>query len=114
MSTVFFFDIDAVKFFAFFKLKAIEFFERGALIQPNVPFWPITVATCHQLENNLQMALQWYRSTFHRFPDNVHCLKKLLHLCHVLGHTKDVAEYEMRLIRALQFARMREERMTGM
>lgn len=53
--------------------KAITYFERAALMQPDEPKWHLMVAACHRRSGNYQQALQTYKQINRRFPENVEC-----------------------------------------
>jgi len=89
--------------------KAIQYFERASLIQPNQVQWKLMVASCHRRSGNYQLALDTYKITHKRFPDNIDCLKFLIRLCTDMG-TKDSQEYTEKLKKAEKQARLKEER----
>lgn len=60
---------------------AIQFFERGARLQPNAPRWIMMMAGCHRRTGNLHSAVTFYKDIHHRFPENEDCLKCLIELC---------------------------------
>uniref|UniRef100_A0AAV2JVU1 Intraflagellar transport 88 homolog n=1 Tax=Knipowitschia caucasica TaxID=637954 RepID=A0AAV2JVU1_KNICA len=54
--------------------KAIQYFERGALIQPTEVRWQLMVATCFRRSGNYQKSLDTYRRIHSRFPEHVESL----------------------------------------
>ena len=68
-----------------FSEKAIEFFERAAVVQPNEVKWRLMVASCFRRSGNYQAAFEKYKQINKKFPENVECLKNLNRLCSDLG-----------------------------
>ncbi len=89
--------------------KAIQYFERAAIIQPSQVKWQLMVASCHRRSGNYQQALETYKSIHRRFPDNIECLKFLIRLCTDLG-LKDAQDYVTKLKKAEKQQKLREER----
>ncbi|KAK5640651.1 hypothetical protein RI129_011462 [Pyrocoelia pectoralis] len=65
--------------------KALLYFEKAKLMQPNEAKWHMMVAGCHRRTGNLHKALKLYQEIHTRFPDNTECLKFLIRLCNDLG-----------------------------
>jgi intraflagellar transport protein 88 len=89
--------------------KAIVFFERAAVIQPNEVKWQLMVASCHRRTGNYQQAFQTYKQIHQCFPENVECLKFLVRLCNDLG-LKELQEYAGKLKKAEKAKEQREQR----
>ncbi|KAK3741791.1 hypothetical protein QZH41_001560 [Actinostola sp. cb2023] len=89
--------------------KAIHYFERAAIIQPNEVKWQLMIASCYRRSGNYQQALETYRNIHHKFPDNVECLKFLVRICTDLG-LKDVQEYAQKLKKAEKARELKEQR----
>lgn len=53
--------------------KAVTYFEKASLIQPDEPKWRLLVGSCHRRAGNYQLALQIYKETLNKFPDNLEC-----------------------------------------
>lgn len=53
--------------------KALGYFERAALMQPNEVKWQLMSASCHRRIGNYHQALQAYKDIHARFPDNIEC-----------------------------------------
>jgi intraflagellar transport protein 88 len=51
--------------------KAVEFFERAALIQPTEVKWRLMVASCYRRMNLFQQALELYEDINEKNPDNI-------------------------------------------
>ncbi|XP_055216132.1 intraflagellar transport protein 88 homolog isoform X22 [Gorilla gorilla gorilla] len=51
--------------------KAIQYFERASLIQPTQVKWQLMVASCFRRSGNYQKALDTYKDTHRKFPENV-------------------------------------------
>ena len=89
--------------------KAIIFFERATQIAPGETRWCLMVASCHRRIGNYQLALQMYKDIHEKFPDNIECLKFLVHMCTDLG-LKESSEYVARLKRAEKAKELRQQR----
>ncbi|XP_064098521.1 intraflagellar transport protein 88 homolog isoform X1 [Macrobrachium nipponense] len=89
--------------------KAISYFERAALMQPDESKWHLMVAACHRRSGNYQQALQTYKQINRRFPENVECLKLLIRLSNDLG-LKEAAEYAQELKKVERVHEQRESR----
>ena len=74
--------------------KAIQYFERAAVVQPQNVKWRLMVASCHRRSGmlvssprhptcslrhagNYQKAFETYKEINHKFPDNVDCKKNV-------------------------------------
>ncbi|XP_050622694.1 intraflagellar transport protein 88 homolog isoform X4 [Macaca thibetana thibetana] len=89
--------------------KAIQYFERASLIQPTQVKWQLMVASCFRRSGNYQKALDTYKDTHRKFPENVECLRFLVRLCTDLG-LKDAQEYARKLKRLEKMKEIREQR----
>lgn len=89
--------------------KAIKYFEKAAIIQPNQAKWPLLVASCHHKSGNYQQALATYRALHKKFPENVECLRFLVRLTGDLGMS-DSTEYASKLKKAEKAKEMKEHR----
>ncbi|XP_064596903.1 intraflagellar transport protein 88 homolog isoform X2 [Liolophura sinensis] len=89
--------------------KAIHYFERAALVQPNEVKWQLMVASCHRRSGSYQLALEYYKLIHKRFPDNVECLKFLVRLCTDMG-MKEAQEYATKLKKAEKAKELKEQR----
>ena len=76
--------------------KAVAYFERAAQIQPQEVKWKLMVASCHRRSGDYQLAFEIYRLIHADFPDNVECLRYLVHICDDLGK-KDQVRVRVRL-----------------
>ena len=76
--------------------KAVAYFERAAQIQPQEVKWKLMVASCHRRSGDYQLAFEIYRLIHADFPDNVECLRYLVHICDDLGK-KDQVRVRLRL-----------------
>ncbi|XP_045130723.1 intraflagellar transport protein 88 homolog isoform X1 [Portunus trituberculatus] len=92
--------------------KAISYFERAALMQPDEPKWQLMVAACHRRSGNYQQALQTYKQINRRFPENVECLKLLIRLSSDLG-LKEATEYALELKKVERVQEQRDIRATS-
>ncbi|KAK2570829.1 Intraflagellar transport protein 88-like protein [Acropora cervicornis] len=92
--------------------KAIHYFEKAAVIQPNEVKWQLMVASCYRRSGNYQQALETYKTIHQRFPDNVECLKFLVRICTDLG-LKDVQDYAQKLKKAEKARELKQQRATS-
>lgn len=76
--------------------RALVYFEKATLIQPNDPKWQMMVAGCHRRTGNLHKALTLYQDIHKKFPENVECLRFLIRLCTDLG-MKELQDYTYEL-----------------
>jgi intraflagellar transport protein 88 len=58
--------------------KAVGYFERAALMQPQEAKWQLMVASCYRRSGNYHRALETYKMIHRRFPANIECLKFLV------------------------------------
>lgn len=79
--------------------KAIQYFERAAMVQPGEVKWRLMEASCYRRSGNYREALKLYKKINSRFPDNIDCLNLLVRLC---GELKlaEVDEYKQLLAKA--------------
>lgn len=56
-----------------FSEKAVNYFERASIMQPNEVKWQLMMASCYRRSGNYQKALDTYKTIHRRFPDNVEC-----------------------------------------
>ena len=80
--------------------KAVAYFERAAQIQPQEVKWKLMVASCHRRSGDYQLAFEIYRLIHADFPDNIECLRYLVHICDDLGKKDQVHEYVVKLRKA--------------
>jgi len=80
--------------------KAVTYFERAAQIQPNEVKWKLMVASCHRRSGDYQLAFEIYRAIHTDYPENVECLRYLVHICDDLGKKDQVHEYVTKLRKA--------------
>ncbi|KAJ8973762.1 hypothetical protein NQ317_017564 [Molorchus minor] len=55
--------------------KALTYFEKAAIMQPNNPKWLMMVAGCHRRSGNMHKALTLYQEIHQQFPENAECLR---------------------------------------
>ncbi|XP_047741162.1 intraflagellar transport protein 88 homolog [Hyalella azteca] len=89
--------------------KAIEYFERAALMQPDDPKWQLMVAACHRRAGAYHKAFSTYKLVHMDFPENIECLKMLVRLSSDLGLAES-GQYAMELKKAEQLSLQRETR----
>lgn len=59
--------------------------------------WQLMVASCYRRTGAYSEALAKYKSILLKHPDNVECLRYLLHMCTGLGRRDEVQTYEAQL-----------------
>lgn len=64
--------------------KAISFFEKAVLNKPNDSYFLLRVAGSYR-KINAQKSMQLFQQIHEKFPENVDCLRALIHLTHSQG-----------------------------
>jgi len=77
--------------------KAVTYFERAAQIQPTEVKWKLMVASCHRRSGDYALAFEIYRAIHSDFPDNIECLRYLVHICDDLGKKDQSHDYVVKL-----------------
>jgi len=77
--------------------KAVTYFERAAQIQPQEVKWKLMVASCHRRSGDYALAFEIYRAIHADFPDNIECLRYLVHICDDLGNKDQSHDYVVKL-----------------
>jgi intraflagellar transport protein 88 len=77
--------------------KAVTYFERAAQIQPQEVKWKLMVASCHRRSGDYALAFEIYRAIHADFPDNIECLRYLVHICDDLGKKDQSHDYVVKL-----------------
>ncbi len=90
--------------------KAIGYFERAALMQPEDVKWQLMIASCYRRSGNYHRALETYKSAHRKFPENVECLKFLVKLSSDLGLKQEATAYAQELKKAERARSVREQR----
>ena len=93
--------------------KAMEFFKRASQIQPEEVKWKLMVASCHRRIQNFTSALQIYQDIHNQYPENVECLRYLVHICGEQGMKEQAHDYVLKLRKAerdLEIENARKER----
>lgn len=80
--------------------KAIPYFDLASRIQPQEVKWGLMVASCYRRINAYAQALQKYKEIHAIHPDNVECLRYLVHLCTELGRRDDAQDFITKLRKA--------------
>ncbi|XP_077473991.1 intraflagellar transport protein 88 homolog isoform X1 [Stigmatopora argus] len=89
--------------------KAIHYFNRAILVQPNEVRWQLMVARCYRRSGNGQKALETYREIHRKFPEDAQCLRFLVRLCQDMG-LKEVHDYANKLKKVEKMKELREQR----
>ena len=112
--------------------KAIGYFERAALMQPDdvrykntqLPIclqffekfvyillfcdrWQLMIASCYRRSGNYHKALDTYKTIHRKFPENIECLKFLVKICSDMG-LKEAMDYAQELKKAERAKDLRE------
>lgn len=78
--------------------KAIEYYEKAALNNMNDPYFLLRVAGCYRRTGNPQKSLQMFQAINEHFPENLDCLRALMHLTQTQGmvdlHDHYAAEFQ--------------------
>ncbi|KIH44805.1 tetratricopeptide repeat protein [Ancylostoma duodenale] len=56
-----------------FSEKAVNYFEKASIMQPNEIKWQLMMASSHRRAGNYQKALELYRNIHKKFPANIEC-----------------------------------------
>ncbi|KAI1731152.1 tetratricopeptide repeat domain-containing protein [Ditylenchus destructor] len=108
--------IDVIKWlgnyylYAQFAEKAVNYFEKAALMEPNNIEWQLLIASCQRRSGNFQKAMQQYKQIHRRFPNNIECLKFLVQLCKDLRMTVEEKEFSEKLKRLEKVNQLRQQR----
>ena len=89
--------------------KAIVYFERASLMQPDEVKWHLMIASCYRRAGNYHKSLETYKTVHRKFPENIECLKFLVKLSSDMG-LKEAGEYAMSLKKAERSRDMAEQR----
>ncbi|RNF08211.1 putative intraflagellar transport protein IFT88 [Trypanosoma conorhini] len=73
--------------------KAIQFFERASQIQPLEVRWQLMVASCHRRHGDYAQAKRLYETVHRKYPENMECLRYLVHLCKDAGLVDEANEW---------------------
>lgn len=87
--------------------KAIQFFERASQIQPNEVKWQLMVASCHRRRGDYVQAKRLYENVNRKYPENMECLRYLVHLCKDIGLIDEANEW-LKKIKKLEQSQQEE------
>ncbi|PIO55499.1 tetratricopeptide repeat protein, partial [Teladorsagia circumcincta] len=82
-----------------FSEKAVNYFEKASIMQPNEIKWQLMMASSHRRAGNYQKALELYKNIHKKFPANIECLKFLVRITTDLG-MPEAKEYVEKLGKA--------------
>jgi len=80
--------------------KAMPFFDLASKIQPQEVKWQLMVASCYRRIGAYPLALSKYKEIHRSHPENVECLRYLVHICTDLGRKEEVHDYVVKLRKA--------------
>jgi intraflagellar transport protein 88 len=83
--------------------KAMHFFERAAQIQPHEVKWQLMVASCHRRRGEYPQAKRMYEEIHRKYPENLECVRYLVHLCKDSGLIDEANEW-FKVVRKLEAA----------
>uniref|UniRef100_A0A1I7TCY5 TPR_REGION domain-containing protein n=1 Tax=Caenorhabditis tropicalis TaxID=1561998 RepID=A0A1I7TCY5_9PELO len=92
-----------------FSEKSINYFEKAALMQPNVSKWQMMIASCLRRTGNYQRAFDLYRLIHRKFPQDLECLRFLVRIAGDLGMA-EYKEYKDKLEKAEKINQLRLQR----
>lgn len=70
--------------------KAMPYFDLASKIQPSEVKWALMVASCYRRIGAYPQALAKYKEIHAAHPENVECLRYLVHICTDLGRKDEV------------------------
>jgi len=77
--------------------KAMPFFNLAAKIEPSEVKWQLMVASCYRRTGAYPLALAKYKEILLQHPENIECLRYLIHMYTSLGRQEEVNAYENQL-----------------
>lgn len=80
--------------------KAMPFFDLASKIQPHEVKWQLMVASCYRRIGAYPLALNKYKDIHRSHPENIECLRYLVHICTDLGRKEEVHDYVVKLRKA--------------
>ncbi|KAH9593042.1 Tetratricopeptide repeat [Trypanosoma melophagium] len=93
--------------------KSIQFFERAAQIQPQEVKWQLMVASCHRRRGDFVQAKRLYETLHRKYPENMECLRYLVHLCKDSGLTEEANEWFKKIKKLEQRQQEEAENVNG-
>uniref|UniRef100_A0A7E4VAE4 TPR_REGION domain-containing protein n=1 Tax=Panagrellus redivivus TaxID=6233 RepID=A0A7E4VAE4_PANRE len=91
--------------------KAVNYFQKAALLEPDNIKWQLLMASCQRRSGNFQKALELYKVIHRKFPTNMECLKFLVQLCRDLRMPEE-KDYANKLKKIEDTQRLRAQRET--
>ncbi|PIO71816.1 tetratricopeptide repeat protein [Teladorsagia circumcincta] len=92
-----------------FSEKAVNYFEKASIMQPNEIKWQLMMASSHRRAGNYQKALELYKNIHKKFPANIECLKFLVRITTDLG-MPEAKEYVEKLGKAERVRQLKMQR----
>mmetsp|Transcript_14856 Transcript_14856/g.26287 ORF Transcript_14856/g.26287 Transcript_14856/m.26287 type:complete len:772 (-) Transcript_14856:118-2433(-) len=84
--------------------KAMPYFDLASKIQPQEVKWQLMVASCYRRVGAFPQALAKYKEIHTAHPDNIECLRYLVHICTDLGRKDEVHDFVVKLRKAERMA----------
>lgn len=92
--------------------KAMQFFERASQIQPHEVKWQLMVASCHRRRGEYPQAKRLYEEIHRKYPENMECLRYLVHLCKDSGLIEEANEW-FKKVKKLETRQTEQQSNTG-
>lgn len=73
--------------------KAIGFYEKAVLKNPQDPYYLLRIAGCYRRIGNQQKSLNLFKMIHEIYPENVDCLRALIHLTQTQGNNELCERY---------------------
>ncbi|KAL3692828.1 hypothetical protein R1sor_006479 [Riccia sorocarpa] len=77
--------------------KAMPYFELASKIKPADVKWQLMVASCYRRTGQYKLALAKYKAILSEHPENIECLRYLVHMCSSLRREEELERYEQLL-----------------
>lgn len=88
--------------------KAIAFYEKAALNNRDDPYFLLRVAGCYRRIGNPQRSIQLFQAINEQFPDNLDCIRALMHLTQSQGMDELFEKYSAEFQRVEKTKELRQ------
>ncbi|ETN65597.1 tetratricopeptide repeat protein 10, tpr10 [Anopheles darlingi] len=93
--------------------KAIGFYEKAVLRNPQDPYYLLRIAGCYRRIGNQQKSMQLFRMIHEHYPENTDCLRALMHLNQSQGNSEAYEKYASELQKLEKQKEVRQRIGTG-
>lgn len=93
--------------------KAIGFYEKAVLKNPQDPYYLLRIAGCYRRIGNQQKSLSLFKMIHEIYPENADCLRALIHLNQQQGNNELVEKYGAELQKLEKQKEVRQRIGTG-